>query len=194
MSAPAEFRSVVGALQTNVPGIEIGGAFPEMARVADKMAFVRSFAHRDSGHGGGTHWVMTGYDFPPADNGQAPINPGFGFILARHRGATSPTTGLPTYQQLGVREYFLFDPLHEYLPQPLIGYRLIGNEYEPLIPADDASRGRCLRKSFVPGPTLSKDLRKDLPPEADPAEARPCGVRAFFHEGTRVVWPRGRML
>jgi hypothetical protein len=33
------------------------------------MAFVRSFAHRNSGHGGGTHWVMTGYNFPPADNG-----------------------------------------------------------------------------------------------------------------------------
>ena len=39
-------------------------------RVADKMAFVRSFAHGNSGHGGGTHWVMTGYNFPPADNGQ----------------------------------------------------------------------------------------------------------------------------
>ena len=26
------------------------------------MAFVRSFAHTNSGHGGGTHWVMTGYN------------------------------------------------------------------------------------------------------------------------------------
>src|SRR5918998_6605428 len=43
MTAPAEFRSVVGALQTNVPGVELGGVFPRMARVADKMAFVRSF-------------------------------------------------------------------------------------------------------------------------------------------------------
>src|SRR5262249_10935988 len=42
MSAPVEFRSTVGAVQTNVPGIEIGGVFPQMARVADKMAFVRS--------------------------------------------------------------------------------------------------------------------------------------------------------
>src|SRR5262249_18689851 len=53
MSAPAEFRSVVGAVRTNVPGIELGGVLPRMARVADKMAFVRSFAHRNSGHGGG---------------------------------------------------------------------------------------------------------------------------------------------
>src|SRR5881397_1053037 len=82
MSAPVEFRSTVGAVQTNVPGIELGGVFPQMARVADKMAFVRTFAHRNSGHGGGTHWVMTGYDFPPADNGAAPIKPGIGSILA----------------------------------------------------------------------------------------------------------------
>jgi hypothetical protein len=97
MSAPAEFRSTVGAVQTNVPGIEIGGVFPKMARVADKMAFVRSFAHNNSGHGGGTHWVMTGYNFPPADNGQGQVKPGFGSILARHRGPNNAQTGLPTY-------------------------------------------------------------------------------------------------
>src|SRR5437764_3340826 len=64
MSAPAEYRSVVGAVKSNVPGIELGGVFPKMAKHADKMAFVHSFAHGNSGHGGGTHWVMTGYDFP----------------------------------------------------------------------------------------------------------------------------------
>src|SRR5262245_28228135 len=35
MTAPSEFRSVVGALPTNVPGIEIGGLFPKMAAAAD---------------------------------------------------------------------------------------------------------------------------------------------------------------
>src|SRR5919108_1598086 len=29
MSAPAEFRSVVGAVPSNVPGIELGGAVPK---------------------------------------------------------------------------------------------------------------------------------------------------------------------
>ncbi len=100
MNAPAEFRSVVGAVPTNVPGIELGGVFPKMARHMDKLAVVRSFAHRNSGHGGGTHWVMTGYDFPPADNGQAPVKPGLGSILARHRGPNNPHTGLPTYVRL----------------------------------------------------------------------------------------------
>src|SRR5437016_12692616 len=94
MTAPVEFRSAVGAVQTNVNGIELGGVFPKMARVADKMAFVRSFAHRNSGHGGGTHWVMTGYDYPPADNGMGQVKPGFGSILARHRGPNNRQTGL----------------------------------------------------------------------------------------------------
>jgi hypothetical protein len=60
------------------------------------MAFVRSFAHRNSGHGGGTHWVMTGYDFVAADNGGGQSKPGMGAILSRYRGANAPS-GLPTY-------------------------------------------------------------------------------------------------
>jgi Uma2 family endonuclease len=36
------------------------------------------------------------------------------------------------YQQLGVKEYFLFDPFGEYLPRQLIGYILINGIYEPL--------------------------------------------------------------
>jgi Protein of unknown function (DUF1501) len=101
MTAPAEFRSTTGAIRTSVPGVEIGATFPRMARVADKMAFVRSFAHNNSGHGGGTHWVMTGYDYPPADNGMGQIKPGLGAILARHRGPNNTRTGLPTYVRMG---------------------------------------------------------------------------------------------
>jgi hypothetical protein len=100
MSAPAEFRSTVGAVQTSLPGVQFGGVFPRLARLADKIAVVRSFAHTNSGHGGGTHWVMTGYDFPPADNGQAPVKPSFGSILARYRGPNNPRTGLPTYVRM----------------------------------------------------------------------------------------------
>ncbi len=100
MDAPVEFRSTVGAVKTSLPGVEFGGVFPEMAKVADKMAVVRSFAHTNSGHGGGTHWVMTGYDFKGADNNMPQIKPGLGAIVARHRGANNPQTGLPTYVRL----------------------------------------------------------------------------------------------
>ena len=65
-----------------------------------RMAFVRSFAHGNSGHGGGTHFVMTGTDHPPADAGMPPIKPSFGSITAKVRGANNPMTGIPTYVRL----------------------------------------------------------------------------------------------
>ena len=36
------------------------------------------------------------------------------------------------YEQLGVKEYFLFDPLAEYLDPPLQGFRLHGRYYAPI--------------------------------------------------------------
>jgi hypothetical protein len=100
MDAPSEFRSAVGEVKTNVPGITIGGLFPKMAAQAHRMAFVRSFAHGNSGHAGGTHFVMTGVDYPPADAGLPPIKPSFGSIVAKVRGANHPLSGIPTYVRL----------------------------------------------------------------------------------------------
>ena len=92
---------MVGDVQTRVPGLRIGGLFLQMGRMADKhTAFVRSFAHGNSGHGGGTHYVMTGVDHPPADAGLPQIRPSMGSITARARGANSAATGLPTYVRL----------------------------------------------------------------------------------------------
>ena len=101
MSAPSEFRSVTGEVATNLPGVTLGGNFTKLALRADKLAFVRSFAHRNSGHGGGTHWVMTGYDNRMIDNGGLPTRPAIGAILSKVRGANHPDTGMPTYVRLG---------------------------------------------------------------------------------------------
>ena len=100
MSAPEEFRSVVGAAQTNVPGIEIGGLFTRMATVADKMAFVRSFAHGSGSHGAGTYWVNTGYMSRANEAQGAQMHPSSGSILSRSRGTNHPRTGMPTYVRL----------------------------------------------------------------------------------------------
>ena len=40
------------------------------------------------------------------------------------------------YAMLGVQEYFLYDPLGEYLRPPLQGYRLLQGEYERVLPGD----------------------------------------------------------
>ncbi len=100
MSAPVEYRSVTGETTTSVPGVTIGGQFQKIATQADHFAFVRSFAHTNSGHGGGTHFLMTGYDNRMADNGGLPTRPSLGSITARLRGANHPETGMPTYVRL----------------------------------------------------------------------------------------------
>lgn len=100
MTAPSEYRSVTGEVSTKLPGVTLGGTFPKLATVADKMAFVRSFAHTNSGHGGGTHYVMTGYDNRAVDNGGLPTRPSLGSILSRSRGSNNSQTGMPTYVRL----------------------------------------------------------------------------------------------
>lgn len=100
MTAPVEYRSTVGEVATTLPGVTLGGLFPEVAQQAQHMSFIRSFAHTNSGHGGGTHYVMTGYDFPPADSGVSQIKPSIGSVLSRYRGPSHPVTGIPTYVQM----------------------------------------------------------------------------------------------
>ena len=43
------------------------------------------------------------------------------------------------YERLGVEEYFLFDPLGEYLKPRLQGYRLVGGRYQRLATQGDGS-------------------------------------------------------
>ena len=101
MDATSEIRSVTGEVASAIPGITLGGTFPRIAQAADKLAIVRSFAHTNSGHGGGTHFVMTGYDNKQVDNGGRPSRPALGSILARVRGASDSQTGLPNYVRVG---------------------------------------------------------------------------------------------
>ncbi len=74
------------------------------------------------------------------------------------------------YEALGVREYFLFDPLNEYLPRPLIGYRLIGGKYEELVPAVD-------------GGVLSAELGMRLVPKGQEL------ALFLFRTGQRILPP-----
>lgn len=95
MTAPAEFRSLTGEVATPISGITIGGSFPQLAKVADRMALVRSFSHGDNSHGSATQRVMTGY------NDRNNQRPSLGAIVARSKGATDPASGMPTYVRQG---------------------------------------------------------------------------------------------
>lgn len=97
--APAEFRGSFKPISGRVPGMEISELMPKQAALTDKLAIVRSFTHTNAGHGGGTHWVMTGFDHPPADSGEPQIYPSPGSVVARVRG-NHPVTGMPPYVAL----------------------------------------------------------------------------------------------
>jgi len=101
MTAPVEYRSVTGEVPTNIPGVTIGGTFPQMAQVADKMAFVRSFAHSTSSHGAGTEWLMTGHYNRGSNRNGNQARPSIGSIVSRVRGTNHPVTGMPTYLRMG---------------------------------------------------------------------------------------------
>ncbi len=46
------------------------------------------------------------------------------------------------YERLGVEEYFLFDPLGDYLKPRLMGYRLSEGRYQPITPSGDLLESR----------------------------------------------------
>ena len=53
-----EFSQVIN---TNVPGIQLGGLFPELAKQADKFSLIRSMTHRNNGHETAAYLMQTGH-------------------------------------------------------------------------------------------------------------------------------------
>ena len=61
--APAEIRGEFKPISTNIPGIHFCELLPRTARIADKLAIVRSMATDDNTHSSSSHWVLTGYKY-----------------------------------------------------------------------------------------------------------------------------------
>ncbi|MFO0891321.1 MAG: DUF1501 domain-containing protein [Isosphaeraceae bacterium] len=72
--APAEIRGPFKAIATNVPGIHFGELLPRTARIADKLAVVRSIATDDNNHDVSGYWVLTGYPYGPGSARQIKPN------------------------------------------------------------------------------------------------------------------------
>lgn len=92
--APAEYRGPMKTTRTNVPGVEICDLMPEQAKLADKLAIVRSLHHTTGDHFAGAHWMLTGYHGSTAAN-LDPMYPSAGSITAKLRGPNR--SGLPAY-------------------------------------------------------------------------------------------------
>lgn len=95
--APAEYRGPFGAIDTSVPGIQFGELLPDQARLADKLAVVRTVNHGTGDHTKGNHWMLTGHEGPAfnAPDNRQQRRPSIGSAAARLHGANVP--GMPPY-------------------------------------------------------------------------------------------------
>lgn len=100
--APENIRGVFQPRSTNVPGIQICDQLPRIAGTMDKFSLIRSFGHRNAGHGQADHYMLTGYHPNAAFNtGLKPNNqhPSMGSVIANELGARGnipPYVCLPT--------------------------------------------------------------------------------------------------
>jgi hypothetical protein len=92
--APAEIRGEFAPIGTNVPGIELCEHMPQQARIADKLAIVRSLKMIQGDHQ--LHECYTG--FP-----QAAARPAFGSLVSGVLGHSAG--GLPRYVSLSLTDH-----------------------------------------------------------------------------------------
>ncbi|MCZ6795509.1 MAG: DUF1501 domain-containing protein [Planctomycetota bacterium] len=92
--APREVRGPFGVVPTRLPGVYFSELMAEQARVADKLAVVRSIHHDRSSHDPSSHLSQTGYykSGPKGGVNQAPC---IGSVAAKLRGPNA--AGLPAY-------------------------------------------------------------------------------------------------
>jgi uncharacterized protein (DUF1501 family) len=86
--APIEFRGEFGTLKTNT-GEVVCETLPQLAKIADKYAVIRSMTHGEAAHERGTHNMFTGYQPSPAL-----MYPSFGSVISHEYG---PRQSLPPY-------------------------------------------------------------------------------------------------
>lgn len=63
--APVEIAGPFKPIATNIPGIQFSELLPRTARIADKLAIVRSLYTNDNNHDVSGYWVLTGNSYGP---------------------------------------------------------------------------------------------------------------------------------
>lgn len=86
--SPIEYRGEMGTIKTNT-GEVISQTLPNLAKIADKYAVIRSMTHGEAAHERGTHNMFTGYKPSPAL-----IYPSLGSVVGHEYG---PRNNLPPY-------------------------------------------------------------------------------------------------
>jgi uncharacterized protein (DUF1501 family) len=98
-NAPAEYRGEFKAIPTRVAGAHFSEHMTKLARMADRLAVVRSIHHNQGNHGAGNHYMMTGAPtrIPVGCGAFVSFHPSLGSVVAHEKGAPP---GLPAYFSL----------------------------------------------------------------------------------------------
>jgi hypothetical protein len=110
-NAPSDIRGPFNPIRSNVPGTHVGELIPETAKVMDKFSLVRSFTHRNAGHGPADHYMFTGYHPAAGFNGGLKPNnqhPSMGSVISHKlgpRGPIPPYVCLPNMHNSGSAAY-----------------------------------------------------------------------------------------
>lgn len=64
--SPVEYRGPFGVNDTPIPGIKMGGIWPEISKIADRLTVVRSVVGKIPDHGQASYHMLRGYPMTPA--------------------------------------------------------------------------------------------------------------------------------
>lgn len=95
--AVSQYRGPFGAISTAVEGIQFSETCSEQAKIADRLAVLRTVRHGTGDHTKGNHWMLTGFegpDFNKPDN-KVQRRPSLGSVASALRGPN--VAGMPAY-------------------------------------------------------------------------------------------------
>jgi len=129
--APLEYRGEIGTVSTNT-GEVFSATLPRLAKVADKVAVIRSMTHNEAAHERGTHNMFTGYRPSPALQ-----YPCLGSVVSHELG---PRNNLPPYVCIPNQ------------PNEFAGSGYLSSAFAPFsLGADPAVSGFQVRDLSLPG-------------------------------------------
>ncbi len=171
--APSEVRGPFEPIPTAVPGIHVCELLPNVARIADKIAVVRSMTSPLGEHGLANHYLMTGYKPSPVLD-----YPSYGAVVSHTRG------GRPTL------------PAYVAVPddRPTAGAGFLGAANRPFAVGGDPAKPdfRVRDLDFYPGLTAGRvERRRTFVAQLDQlqraTESDPPAADAEFEQAYRLV-------
>lgn len=160
--APAEIRGPFQPISTNVSGLQICEWLPQLARLADKYALLRSVTQRNSNHTPMIYYTLTGRHtaLPQRDNDIRPPQPDdfphTGAVLSKFKRSVAALPGYVALPELAIRSSI--EGQYKRARNPLRGGGpgFLGAEYSAL-----KVNGEAGSRNAIPALALPKGVSAD---------------------------------